>query len=205
VIEDMPTPQQPEALSRGDIDLGLAHAYPGLTREAPLARERVYEDRIQAALLGVDHPLALRTRLAAADLAGVPLLFMDRDFHPQFYDYAMAALRAIGLEPKIEATYDGLQVVWSLAAQGKGWAFGFRSHLEAPPAGTVAVPVKGLDLPWGLDLLRRRAEPSQSVRRVVQVIREVARGGASAGAKRRRPEWPYARRAAHNISCEMKR
>ncbi len=174
-IEEMETPRQPGALERGDIDLGLAHAYPALPVETSLRRERVYEDRLGAALLGASHELARRKRLEASDLADVPFLFMARSFHPPFYDRAMAALHAIGLTPRVDATYDGLQVVWSLAAQGKGWAFGFRSHLNRPPAGTVAIPVVGLDLPWGLDLLRRKAEPSSAVRSVVRVIREVAR------------------------------
>jgi DNA-binding transcriptional LysR family regulator len=184
VIEEMGTPEQPRALQRGDIDLGLAHAYPVLPHEKGLEHERVYEDRLQAALLSPDHPLARRRRLAAADLADVPLLFMDRGFHPQFHDRMMATLLAIGLTPRVDATYDGLQAVWSLAAQGKGWAFGFRSHRRRPPAGTVAIPVSGLDLPWGLDLLRRRAEPSPAVRSVVKVIREVARA-TTRGRKKR--------------------
>jgi len=183
-VEDMETPRQPRALERGDIDLGLAHAYPALPAETSLRRERVYEDRLAAALLSASHELGHRKRLRASDLADVPFLFMARGFHPQFYDRALAALRQIGLTPRVEATYDGLQVVWSLAAQGKGWAFGFRSHIAHPPAGTVAIPVEGLDLPWGLDLLRRRVEPSLAVRSVAQVIREIARAGA--GAARRR-------------------
>jgi len=188
-IEEMDTPRQPGALERGDIDLGLAHAYPVLPVEKGLAHEPVFEDRITAALLSVDSPLATRKRLKAADLADVPFLFMARSFHPGFYDRTMEALRAIGLVPLVEATHDGLQVVWSLAAQGKGWSLGFRSHLKRPPAGIVAVPIVGLDLPWGLDLLRRRVEPSPAVRSVVKVIREVAAPRVSSGtrARSRRP------------------
>ncbi len=197
-IEDMATPAQPGALERGDIDLGVAHAYPVLPVEAGLVHERVFEDRLGTALLRPDHPLAAQTRVTASDLKDVPFLFMARDFHPQFYDRAMAALTAIGLTPRVEATYDGLQVVWSLAAQGKGWAFGFRSHLKRPPAGTVAVSIAGFDLPWGLDLLRRKVEPSPAVRSVVQVIRAVA-GVATpatkpgAGRRRSRPKRPAPR------------
>ncbi len=183
-IEDLATPRQPRALSRGDIDLGIAHAYPVLPSEHGLVHERVYEDRLQAALLSPEHRLARKRRLAASDLADVPLLFMDRSFHPLFYDRAMAQLRAIGLAPRVDATYDGLQAVWALAAQGKGWAFGFRSHLKRPPSGTVAIPITGFDLPWGLDLLRRRGEPSPAVRSVIEVVRHVARPAAGVGPKR---------------------
>jgi DNA-binding transcriptional LysR family regulator len=181
VIEEMGTPEQPAALLRGDVDLGLAHAYPVAPAEETLAHERVFEDRLQAALLSPDHPLAGRRLLSVSDLADVPLLFMGRTFHPQFYDRMMAALRALGLTPRVDATYDGLQAVWSLAAQGRGWAFGFRSHRRSPPSGTVAIPVAGLDVPWGLDLLWRRAEPSRAVRSVARVIREAARPRPSGG------------------------
>jgi DNA-binding transcriptional LysR family regulator len=184
VIEEMGTPEQPGALLRGDADLGVAHAYPVLPAEKSLAHERVFEDRLRAALLRPDHPLASKRRLAAADLADVPFLFMARTFHPQFYDRMMTALEALGLTPRVEATFDGLQAVWSLAAQGKGWAVGFSSHLERPPAGTIAIPIAGLDLPWGLDLLRRRTEPSAAVRSVAKVIRDVARPARRAGRQR---------------------
>ena len=184
LIEEMGTPEQPAALLRGDADLGLAHAYPVLPGEQKLAHERVLEDRLQAALLSSEHPLARRRRLAPADLADVPFLFMSRTFHPQFYDRMMTTLRSIGLTPRVDATYDGLQAVWSLAALGEGWAVGFRSHIRRPPAGTVAIPVTGLDLPWGLDLLRRRTEPSSAVRSVAKVIREVARPASSRRRKR---------------------
>jgi len=144
----------------------------------------VLEDRLQAALLSPGHPLARKRRLAPADLADVPFLFMGRTFHPQFYDRMMTTLRSIGLTPRVEGTYDGLQAVWSLAALGEGWAVGFKSHIRRPPAGTVAIRVTGLDLPWGLDLLRRRAEPSSAVRSVAKVIREVARPATSGRRKR---------------------
>jgi len=196
-IEELETPRQPRSLERGDIDLGLAHAYPVLPSDASLRRELVYEDRLVAALLSADHDLATRKRLQAAELAGVPFLFMARNFHPAFHDRALAALQALGLSPRRDATYDGLQVVWSLAAQGKGWALGFRSHLKRPPAGTVAIPIAGLDLPWGLDLLWRKAEPSAAVRSVVHVIRERA-GFASSPRRRsgpRRREAPAKRTA----------
>jgi len=175
VIEEMGTPEQPAALLRGDADLGLAHAYPVLPGERRLTHARVLDDRLAAALLSPAHPLARKRRLTAADLADVPFLFMERAFHPQFYDRVMATLRGIGVTPRVDATYDGLQAVWSLAAQGKGWAIGFRSHRRRPPAGTVAIPLAGFDLPWGLDLLRRRTEPSAAVRSVAKVIREVSR------------------------------
>ena len=62
--------------------------------------------------------------------------------------------------------------VWALVAQGRGWCLGFRSQRARPPSGTVAIPVEGLDLPWGIDLLARRQEPSAAVRVVRRLLRD---------------------------------
>ena len=175
LVEEMPTPRQLPALAAGEIDLGLAHSFPTLNREKPagLVALRLHEDRLDAALVPAGHPLAARRQIEAAALADLPFLFMERRFHPGFYDRVFAELRALGLEPKVEGTYDGLQAVWSLTAQGKGWSVGFRSQIDRPPAGTVAVPIRKFDLPWGIDLLSRHGESSPAVLGVIDVFREV--------------------------------
>jgi DNA-binding transcriptional LysR family regulator len=195
LVQEMPTPAQHAALAAGDIDLGLAHAFPTIGHDKPegIVATRVHEDRLDAALLPAEHALAGRRHIEAHALAAVPFLFMDRAFHPGFYDRVYAELRTAGLEPLIDQTYDGLQAVWSLVAQGKGWALGFHSQLERPPAGTVAVRVSRFDLPWGIDLLSRRGETSLAVRAVIEIFREVrasqprsARRASSVGLRSRR-------------------
>ena len=177
VVQEMPTPAQWTALPRAEIDLGLANALPTARRTpaGPVVVTRVQHDRLEAALLARGHPLADRRRINARQLADVPFLFMERAFHPAFYDRLYAALAALGLRPLVEATYDGLQTVWTLAAQGKGWAVGFHSQIARPPVGTVAVRIAGFSLPFGLDLLSRRGETSPTVRAVAAVFREVRR------------------------------
>jgi DNA-binding transcriptional LysR family regulator len=174
-IEDMPTPRQLPALARGEIDLGLAHAYVELGDCTGYEQYRLVDDRVQYALLSTSHPLARRRALAPADLADVPLLFIARVFYPPLYDRVMAALAAIGLKPRVDGTHDGLHTVWALAAQGKGWGLGFRSHRQRPPVGTVAVPITGLDLPWGIDLISREREPNPAVRVVVDLLQNARR------------------------------
>lgn len=174
VIEEISTPVQALAIARGDIDLGLAHAHPGVAHPG-LIVEHIFNDRLQMALLPAGHPLARRGRLKPAELADVPFLFPDRDFQPAFYDRVFDALRDAGLLPRVDGTHDGLQAIWALVAGGKGWALGFKSHRRQPPGGTVAVPLAGFDLPWGLDLLRRRGEPSVALRCVLEAFRRAAR------------------------------
>ncbi len=174
LIKEMATPEQRAALVHADIDLGLAHAFPttGRARAGAIVATRVQADRLDTALLPSSHPLAARRRLDARKLAEVPFLFMDRSFHPGFYARLHAVFARLGLRPRVEATYDGLSTVWTLVAQGKGWTVGFHSHLARPPAGTVAVPIAGFSLLFGLELLSRRGESSPPVLAVAKVFRE---------------------------------
>jgi len=171
IIEEMSTPLQVAAIRSGEIDLGLAHTYPGLDGAGNLRLELRQDDRVDSALVSATGPLAGKKRLLAADLADVPFLFMERSFHPAFYDRIMSALRGLGLEPRVEGTYDGLRAVWALAAQGKGWCLGFRSQSALPPSGTAAIPVTGFDVPWGITLIRRKTEPGAAVRAVLDVLK----------------------------------
>ena len=155
-VDEIPTPRQLPALARGEIDLALAHAYLEPAEVEAFDRHQLVEDRVRVALIGASHPLASHATIQPAELAEVPFLFMERAFHPVLYDKVMAALAAIGLPPRIDGTQDSLHAVWTLAAQGQGWCLGFDSQRRRPPAGTVAVPIAGLDLRWGIDLLSRK-------------------------------------------------
>jgi hypothetical protein len=62
-----------------------------------------------------------------------------------------------------------------MVAQGIGWAIGFASQCADPPPGTVAVPVKNLAIPWGLDVLCRKDEARTLVLLVIDMLHDIAR------------------------------
>ena len=173
MFEEYPTPRQPDALREGLVDVGLCHAYLALDQDPHVAQERLVDDSVDCALVAIDHPLAGHERIQAAELAHEPFLFGERALFAPFYDRVFATLAALGLVPKVDATYDALHMVWSLAAQHKGWTLNFGVQRERPPAGLVAVPIEGLHLPWGLDLLWRRHEVNPVVSKVLDLIREM--------------------------------
>ncbi len=179
-IEEMASPVQLTALRRGEIDLGLAHAYIELEDCDGYRLQRIVEDRVQLALIGASHPLAQRAVIQPIELADIPFLFMKRSFHPLLHDRVMSALANIGLTPRIDGTHDGLHTVWSLAGQGKGWCLGFLSQRERPPLGTVGVPIAGLDLPWGIDILSRERETNPAVRVVMDLLKAAAKKKSTA-------------------------
>jgi DNA-binding transcriptional LysR family regulator len=186
LVHEMPTPAQPAALAQGAIDLGLAHRFPMAADDRPEGVDAlvVHADRLDCALLPADHPLAGRRRIVARALADLPFLFMDRAFHPAFYDRVFAALARLDLVPRVEGTYDGLQAVWALVAHGKGWALGFHSQRARPPAGTTAMRIAGFDLPFGIELLSRRGESSPAVRAVIDAFRGARAPRTPSGANR---------------------
>jgi DNA-binding transcriptional LysR family regulator len=177
VVQELTTPEQRVALANADIDLGLAHSLPtpGWNRGDRIVATRLLNDRLDTALLARAHPLANRQEIEPLELANVPFLFMDRSLHPAFYDRVHGAFAALGLHPRVDATYDALQTVWALAAQGKGWTLGFHSQLDRSPVGTVAVRIAGFSLPFGLELLSRRGEASPAVSTVMTAFRELRR------------------------------
>ena len=178
-IEEIPTPRQLPALARGQIDLALAHAYLDAAEVRDFDRHHLVEDRVRCALLGAHHPLAGRADIDARELGDVPFLFMERAFYPALYDRVMASLAGLGLTPRIDGTQDSLPSVWALAAQGKGWCLGFDSQRRQPPAGTVAVSIRGFDLPWGIDLLSRKGESNPAVKIVASLLVEAGRSRES--------------------------
>ena len=173
MFEEYPTPRQPDALREGMVDVGLCHAYLALDLDPHVAQERLIDDSVECALVAIDHPLAGHERIKASELAHEPFLFGERSLFPPVYDRVFATLAALGLVPRVDATYDALHMLWSLAAQHKGWTLNFGVQRERPPAGLVAVPIEGLHLPWGLDLLWRRHEVNPVVSKVLDLIREM--------------------------------
>lgn len=175
VIEDVPTPRQQRELLAGTIDLCIGHVMQGPPLPASLGRKQLSVDQIDSALVAENHPLATRRILTADDLRDVPFLFMDRSFQPEFFDQVMQALARTGLVPRIETTINSIQVLWRLAAEGRGWTLGFLSQSMRVPRGTVRRKLAGLTIPWGLELMWRRDEPKPAVRAVRALLRQARR------------------------------
>src|SRR6185436_2628465 len=92
-----------------------------------------------------------------------------------FYDAIFGALNGAGLRPRVDAEYDGLATIWTLAAQGLGWTLGWQSHREEPPPGCIAIPLEGVSLDWGGELVYRKDESRAPVLATVDAITQCAR------------------------------
>ena len=162
-IEELATPEQPEAIRSGRVDLGVCHPSPlSALDERGIERAQLTNDLMNCALVASEGPLADRRSLSIHDLAEVPFIFPHRDFQPALYDMLFGQFERLGFWPRVDGTYDGLRTIWQLVAHGRGWAMGFASQCEEPPPGTVSLPIDELSIPWGLDLLTR-ADESRSL------------------------------------------
>ena len=159
VLQEIPTPEQPEALRAGRIDIGICHPSPlSIVEERGVDRSRLAVDAMNCALVADSTPLATRSSLSIYELQDIPFLFADRSFQPELYDMLFGQFERLGFHPRVDETYVGLRTVWQLVASGHGWAMGFASQYDDPPLGTTSVPIDELSIPWGLDLLLREDE-----------------------------------------------
>ena len=163
VIEELATPDQLAALLDGRIDLGVGHLHGVLPMG--LDRMRLASYVFDAALLGSDHPFALRPALHLSDLSDIPFLFIRRSIEPHFHD---AVVRALG-QPRTIRTFDSLHTARVMALQGHGWTVGVRRLYT----GLVAVPLEGVSIPSGLELLYRHEEQHETVRTLLELAAEV--------------------------------
>ena len=174
-MSEVPTPRQPEALLAAQIDIGVCHAFTSVTPYlGELHRRPLLDDPACCALVAPDHPLAAKVEITLEELADLPFLFMPRSLYPAFYDRVMTYFANRGFQPRIEQAFDGLQTTWSLTRRGEGWCIGFATNLRYPPAGLAAVPVHGLEIPLGIEMLYRRDETRGAVLAVVELIRRAA-------------------------------
>lgn len=175
-VEDFHTPDQPAALRSARVDVGLCHASPlSPIEERGLLRERLVSDVVNCALVAADSPLATRSAIAFRDLADIPFIFASRTYQPGLYDQVFAIFDERSFRPRVDRPYDGLQTMWTMVADGRGWGIGFDSQRAAPPQGTVAVPVSGFAMPWGIDVLYREDESRTLILLVLDQLRDIAR------------------------------
>ena len=183
VVEVM-SPDQPERLRSRTIDLGLTHAMLPREATAGMGRMMVVPDPLECALLSAEHPLAARPLLTPQDLATETFLLPPRSFQPAFYDRVCTALAGLGLGERINDRYEGLHTIWALVQERRGWTVGSGFQRTAPPPGLVAVPVDGLHIPFGIELIWRLDESDAAIRSVLDAIRGCTRERDLAGAGR---------------------
>ena len=170
-IREVLTSAQVAALRAMEIDVGVAGAFPSLDEAAEIASALVGEDVIDCVLLSESHPLAKREWLDPGDLQDVPFIFVSRETYPRMHEALMPVLAQIGLAPRVLNAVGGPRLIWRMVADTDGWTLGVSAMRARPPAGLVAVRLRGLRLRAPLYVLWRRDERDAEVLAVVEAFR----------------------------------
>jgi DNA-binding transcriptional LysR family regulator len=117
---------------RYDLALAPMTSYPKGFHSRTIRREP-----LRVALAKTD-PLARRTRIELATLAGRLFEIWPRDMAPGFYDTVVGTCRTVGFEPQLDEQATG-NTVWGNLARGRGVALINASLAEQLPAGITLV------------------------------------------------------------------
>jgi DNA-binding transcriptional LysR family regulator len=181
---EMDSAQQEDAFRDGRIDLGILQSPPA-DADRWLRVEQVDTDPLVAALPEA-HRLAMRTRVALADLAAESFVFFPRNVAPALYDELVARCRSAGFSPRVVQEAAGWQTLAGLVAAGVGAAFVPRSLSKIKRPGVVYRPIRDLSVEMGMFAAWKKGEKSPVRERFVTALRAVARsrGKSSRGRKR---------------------
>lgn len=115
---EMLAPDQVEALRSGAIDVALLRPP---VADPSLAVHVLRRDRLVVAL-PAEHPLADRTEVRAADLAGLDLIVHSADRHSVMHDVVFGVLREAGVDPHVRHEVGETSTLITLVAGGLGVA-----------------------------------------------------------------------------------
>lgn len=143
--------EQQSALRDHAIDLGFGHVF-GAPLQG-LAKVRVKDSPLCGARVGVGHRLARHERLSLFELRDEPLLIYRRDLNPQMFDYVVRELRAAGFAGEIVQNAEFSFWNWKVMPKDSGWMLANRDAMSLSIENTVCIPVAGLSIPFGIDLI----------------------------------------------------
>jgi len=170
-LREMSTADQMAALAEDQIDLGFAR--PGTEVQVPEVELRLVQREPLLAVFNGDHPLAARSWVAMADLAGQPFILHPRHIGTGLYDRVMGLAAAAGFTPRVVIEAHQMSTIVSLAAIGLG--------VSVVPEAMRRVSIEGLALRPLIDpmayidlfVAHRRGQASLAAANFLSLVEEV--------------------------------
>ena len=154
-MRDMATPDQIEALERGDIDVGFVR----LPVERPeLVTLPVLEEMLVAAV-----PRGMHYRKGLSSLQNEPFVVISRSVSVSFFDHLVQTCRAAGFSPRIVQEVNELFTVLNLVQAGVGVSLVPRSTslMRVPRVRLLDTGVA--EAKWKIGLAWRKVDQSDSL------------------------------------------
>ncbi|MCT2587884.1 LysR family transcriptional regulator [Actinophytocola gossypii] len=165
-VTAMTTLSQKAALRDGSLDAGLFRPF---FDEPGIATRTLSRDPLVAAL-PAGHPLAVRDRIALADLAGEEFVCYSRESGPSVYDRIVGHCLAAGFTPRITQDALDVQTIVALVAAGVGVSLLIAPTPHSDERAVVFRPLTD-DLPlWELALAWSPANRSKVLARLLDTV-----------------------------------
>lgn len=113
------TEDQPQSLRTGVIHLGIARVIGEFTKESDLAYSELFDDPL-VAVVPIQHPLAAKETVTAAELSALPYITYPGNAGSQFSRQVLALLETAGAMPSIGHEAKEIHTALSLVAAGLG-------------------------------------------------------------------------------------
>jgi len=163
-MRDMSTPDQIEALERGDIDVGFVRLP---VERTELVTVPVLEETLVAAV-----PRGMSYRKGLFGLRNEPFVVISRSDSASFFDHLVQTCRAAGFSPRIVQEVNELFTVLNLVRAGIGVSLVPRSASLMRVPDVRLLDTKLLEAKWRIGLAWRKVDQSDPlVRNFVSIAR----------------------------------
>ncbi len=156
---------QPDALVRDAIDIGIIYGDPMIT--TGLHHMLLGTDRYDIAM-DIGHPLAARDSLRLSDLADENFVHIAHGTNQGLQDELMTRCQQLGFSPRIVQRAPSVSGIFALLATHVGVSF--MPRLISRPEDIVVRPVEDLDVEIPVSLIWGRNVVSDPVRRFIDVF-----------------------------------
>jgi DNA-binding transcriptional LysR family regulator len=160
---------QPEQLRERRIDVGISR-FMGTFEESPDLSYTIMLDEPFVAAVPIDHPIATRSSVTAADFSALPFILYPKDPKSPFGEKMLSSLREAGGTPVL--AYEAIEIYTALALVGAGLGGTLvgRSIAENNRGDVVFVPLSDVDAGTTVVAITRKNEDSKLVAAFLKTI-----------------------------------
>jgi DNA-binding transcriptional LysR family regulator len=164
--------RQLDLLARGELDAALAYDICDEFSAIPALNVlQIQTDRLKI-LAARDHPLAKFSEVTAAQLNGLPFVFVSREKCPKAgYDFLMSRLRSLGVGLNLVQEVDNVSALISLVAAGVGISLGAEHMREDLDKRVSLMTLCGLNLEFKLVLIWNKRNTNQALGCFINAMR----------------------------------
>ena len=164
------TEHQAASLRSSAIHLGLARVLGSFAREPDLQYTELFDDPLVAAL-PLQHPLASRDALRAADFDALPYITYPKDANSQFSRQVLGLLQAAGARPQWGHEAKEIHTALGLVAAGLGTTVVGRSVAAHNRTDLRFLPIAELQTPSKVLAVRKAGAAHPLADAFLQVLR----------------------------------